>query len=178
MEKESVTVLGEALEPMAMTVMACRAALETRWGSLGKPEKETLYPVVLKAPFDYLPEAIEGFIPVSEDIRQCLKHLDFDRTMEVVGVSELFVFIRKQRVYPAGEMPERVMFISEVQRADVEEYPNFVPVASYQSREPRPMEIGYLAKHVTYMFGIGHSHGRGFGPVLCRVEMAEEEVPA
>lgn len=170
MEKKSLTRLGQTLKPEAMTVEACSDALSTLWASQDGPEDFTLYPVVLTAPYDYLPEAIEGFIPVDEDIRQTVKHLNFGDGMELAGVADLFVFIRPVQIFTG----ERVMTISAEQREDVEQYPNFVPVSAYQSREAQPMEIGYIAQYITQMCGIGHSYARKFGPVLCRVEMAEE----
>ncbi len=173
MEKKSLTRLGQTLKPEAMTVEACREALAERWAQ-ENAEKFTLYPVVLLAPYDYLPEAIEGLIPADEDIRQSVKHLDFGEGMEVAGVADLFVFVRPVTI----DLGERVMFISEEQRPEIEAFENFIAVANYKSREPKPMEIGYIATYITNMCGIGHTYARKFGPVLCRVEMVEQEVQA
>jgi len=170
MEKTGVTKIGATLVPDDMTVAACRESLAALWASENGPQEHTLYPVMLQGPYAYLPEMIEGFVPVDfSDIRESIKHLNFGESVEVAGVSELFVFIRPVSMNTG----ERVLAISPEQRKETEACWNFVPVAQYGSREPEPQEIGYLASSVTLFTGIGHNYARKFGPVLCRVEMAE-----
>lgn len=167
MEKDDVTKLGAPLVPDELTLDGLRKATKERWEKKGGPEKAVLYPVYIG--LNDFPEAMEGFMPADEQILARLKHLDIGVGNEVAGVAELYVFIRP--VLDPGV--ERVLTVTAEQRAELETCPNFVGVERYNKREPQPMEVGYLSKSVTYLCGIGHSYRREFGPVLCRVEMAE-----